>query len=178
MSCRSGRRRVPLHRTPRRSAHRAAAVLLALVAAVALGGCGSNFDAQTQQPYQPAVGISSREGQVYAINTLVVTDGNGNGTVVSALLNKAAEPDTLGSVTAVDDQGSQFRVALPSAGVPLPPQQLVQLAESGAVRVNGQSLEAGHFITLTFTFANAAPVEIDVPIVDNDDPTYADVPVG
>ena len=152
----------------------------ACAAAAMMGvvGCGSNFDAQTQQPYQPAVGISDRSGQVYAINTLVVTDGQGNGTVVSALINQSGAEDTLQSVTAVDDQGGGMSVQrLPQGGITLPPRNLVQLATDGSARLSGESLEAGRFVTLTFAFANAAPVKVDVPVVAQTS-TYADVPVG
>ncbi len=60
-----------------------------------LAGCGTGFQAQTNQIYQPGPGITVRDGGVYAINTLIVTDGNGNGTLVAALVNQAARPDTL-----------------------------------------------------------------------------------
>ena len=141
-------------------------------------GCGSNFDAQTQQPYQPAVGISDRSGQVYSVNTLIVTDGQGNGTVVSALINQSDTEDTLQSVTAVDDQGGDMPVQpLPEGGISLAARHLVQLATDGSVRLKSDNLEAGRFVTLTFTFANAAPVKVDVPVVAQTS-TYADVPVG
>jgi hypothetical protein len=150
----------------------AAAVALTVV------GCGSNFDAQSQQVYQPAVGISDRDGDVYAINTLIVTDGRGNGTVVSALINQAEGEDTLRSVTATDDHGTELQAQpLPDGGIALPPRQSLQLGSEGLARISSDTLEAGQFVTLTFTFANAQPVEIDAPVV-NDGPIYADVPVG
>jgi hypothetical protein len=150
-----------------------------LVAAVfAIAGCGSNFNAQSEQIYQPAVGLSDRSGQVYAINTLVVTNGKGDGTVIAALINQAHHDDHLRSVTVVDGKGSQLQVApLPANGLRLPSTQSVQLADSGAVRVSGPSLEAGTVVTVTFTFAQAAPVTLDVPVVE-DSSTYASVPVG
>lgn len=150
----------------------------AVCAALVLSACGSNFDAQSQQPYQPAVGVSNRTGDVYAIDTLVVTNNNGDGTVVAALINQAQQDDTLREVSAVDNDGGALTVApLPDTGLPLPSGQAVQLADSGAVRVSGKSLRAGYFITLTFTFAQAAPLEMQVPVVINSS-TYTGVPVG
>lgn len=150
----------------------------AATALLGLTGCGAGFDAQTQQQYQPAVGVSNREGDVYAINTLVVTDGQGNGTVVSALINQADAEDTLASVAATDDRGAALRVQpLPDAGISLPTSQLVQLGNDGAVRVSSKDLQAGQFLTLTFTFANAAPLQVDAPVVETGE-TYADVPLG
>lgn len=151
-------------------------IALAL-AGLALAGCGANFNAQSQQQYQPAIGVSNRSGDVYAIDSLVVTDGRGNGTFVSALINQQARDDTLQSVSAVDAKGSQLQVSAPSSGVRLPAGQAVQLANSGAVRVSGASLQAGTFITLTLTFAQAAPLRIQVPVVTTQAP-YDKVPVG
>ncbi len=161
-------------------ARRCLDVVCGVAALVGVVGCGSNFEAQTQQPYQPAVGISNREGTVYALNTLVVTDGEGNGTVVSALINQAATEDRLLSVTATDG-ATQLRVLpLPEGGIALPPSRLVQLETTGAVRIRSDNLRAGYFVTLTFSFANAAPLELDVPVVEvvDADSPYADVPVG
>ena len=150
----------------------------AAAALVSLSGCGAGFDAQTQQQYQPAAGVSNRDGDIYAINTLVVTDGQGSGTVVSALINQADAEDSLQSVTATDGRGGGMQVQpLPDTGIPLPASQLVQLGNDGSVRISSEELQAGLFVTLTFTFTNAAPVQVDVPVV-NDTATYADVPVG
>jgi copper(I)-binding protein len=146
-------------------------------AGLALVGCGANFNAQTQQQYQPAVGVSSRAGDVYAIDTLVVTDGKGNGTLVCALINQLPHDDTLRSVTAAGLNGSKFRITVPTNGVPLPAGQSVQLGDSGAVRVSGASLEAGSIITVTFTFGEAAPLTIQAPVV-TDTSTYSKIPVG
>lgn len=147
------------------------------VAGLALTGCAASFNAQSQQQYQPAAGVSDRSGDVYAIDSLVVTDGRGDGTLVSALINQQARADKLISVTAATLKGSQLQVAAPSGGVPLAPGRAVQLGYSGAVRVNGASLEAGSIITLTFTFAQAAPLQVQVPVV-TDTTTYKRVPVG
>jgi hypothetical protein len=150
------------------------------VAAVAftLAGCGSNFNAQSQQEYQPAVGLTDRTGQVYAVDTLVVTNGHGDGTVVAALINQAHQTDILRAVSAVTDQGTKLKVGpLPGGGLRLPYEQSVQLANSGAVRVSGSTLQAGSVIHLTFTFQQAAPVQVDAPVV-TDSSTYSSVPVG
>lgn len=162
----------------RRLLWRCLALACAAAALLGVAGCGSNFNAQTQQQYQPAEGINNRAGDVYAINTLVVTDGKGNGTVVSALINQAQTEDTLRSVTATDGS-AQLKVApLPESGIVLRPSRLVQLGTEGSVRIRSDNLRAGFFVTLTFTFANAAPLELDVPVVENEeDSPYADVPV-
>ncbi len=161
------------------TARRVGVTVTCLVAAT-LGstGCGASFGAQSQQQYQPAVGISDRTGNVYAVNTLVVTDGDGNGTVVCSLINQTEQADTLTSVSAVDAGGHGLGVEpLPSSGLDLAPGQAVQLANSGAVRLSDPGLVAGSVLTLTFTFTDAAPLQVETPVV-NQTSTYADVPVG
>ncbi|MGI8576575.1 MAG: hypothetical protein ACR2KG_01375 [Nocardioidaceae bacterium] len=165
--------------TTRSITHRArgrrAAVLVAAVAPL-LAGCAAGFSAQTNQPYQPAEGITVRQGAVFVIDTLVVANDKGNGTVVAALVNQANRADSLVIVTA-SEQGRPLRVTN-TAGKPirLPSQTGVQLANSGDIRVDGH-FRPGDIVTLDFEFANAAPVRIDAPVL-SDSSEYADVPVG
>jgi hypothetical protein len=147
-----------------------------------LSGCAANFDAPTNEPYQPAAGISDRSGGVYAIDTLVVTDGSGNGTVVSSLINQQQQDDTLQSYSASDSNGDEITAAPLPQPLDLPaypsPDQSVQVGTSGSLRLTG-NVEAGTFVTLTFTFGNASPVTVDVPVLNGGpDTAYADIPVG
>lgn len=164
------------------AAHRRRLRLVVITAVSALGislsGCSSGFDAQTIQPYQPADGVSNRESSVYAINTLIVTDGQGNGTVVTALINQGDEPDALVSVTATGPDGEEIPVApLPRDGIVLPSEQIVQTADAGNVQLSADSLRPGRIVTLSLEFAAAAPVEVEAPVLEQEGP-YADVPVG
>lgn len=152
------------------------ATVAAAVLTAVLGGCAAGFSAQTEQPYQPAEGISNRQSEVYAIDSLVVTDGRGNGTVVSGLVNQAPKSDSLVNVTA-SMQGKSLPVTNTSgSAIKLPTQTGVQLAHSADIRIGG-NFKAGEIVTLTFEFANAAPVTVHVPVVGNGS-TYAGVPVG
>ena len=167
----------------RTSRTRALATTTAVSAAVALTGCAANFNAPTNEPYQPAAGISVRSGEVYAINTLVVTDGAGNGTVVASLINQQVDDDTLQSYSATDSSGADITTAPLSQPIDLPaypsPHQAVQLGASGDLRLSGDNVEGGTFVDLTFTFGNAAPVKVEAPVVvGGADTVYADVPVG
>lgn len=153
-------------------------VLVVLVAAIclALGGCSTGFSDQTNQQYQAAAGISDRSHDVYVLNALVVTDGNGNGTLVGTLLNQGKSTDTLLSVSAADSTGKTIPTKLASP-VTLKPAQGVRLETTGAVRLTGSALKAGYFIDVSFSFANAAPVQVSIPVVV-DGPEYTAVPVG
>jgi hypothetical protein len=161
---------------------RLTATAFALCAAFAVSGCAANFDAPTNEPYQPAAGISDRSGEVYAIDTLVVTDGSGNGTVVASLINQQQQNDALEGYSASAGNGDKITTAPLDQPIALPaypsPDQNVQLATSGSLRLSG-NVEAGTFVNLTFTFANAAPVSVQAPVLNGGPGSaYADVPVG
>jgi hypothetical protein len=171
---RVGRRR-PARLSALPAATAACAVLL-------LSGCAANFDAPTNEPYQPAAGISDRSGAVYAINTLVVTDGSGNGTVVCSLINQQRQADTLESYSADAGNGDKITTAPLAQPIDLPAYpsdgQNVQVGTSGDLRLTGD-IEAGTFVTLTFDFGNATPVTVEAPVLNGGpDTAYADIPVG
>jgi hypothetical protein len=153
------------------------------MAALALSGCAANFNAPTNDPYQPAAGISDRSGEIYAINVLVVTDGSGDGTVVASLINHAADDDSLDSYAATDSAGQEIATAPLSDPIALPappsPDQSVQVGPTGDLRLSGDNVEAGTFVTITFTFGSAAPLAVEAPVVSGgSDTIYADIPVG
>lgn len=141
-------------------------------------GCAANFGAQTNVDYQPAEGVSDRTGDVYAINTLVVADDGGNGTVVVSLINTEPEADRLVTVTAEDSEGSGVKVSpLPRQGIELESQMAVDTAADGVLRLTGDSVAAGRLVALTFGFETAAPLRVEVPVVAAGE-TYAEVPLG
>jgi hypothetical protein len=153
--------------------------VLALVAALCLTvtGCsGIGFNEQTNKFYQGAAGITNREGGVYVLNALVVTDGKGNGTMVGSLLNVMSTADSLQDVTATDSNGKAITTKLASP-VPLAPEQAVKLQTNASVRLTGKGLVAGYFIHVTFTFATAAPLSMSIPVLPQGT-EYSSVPVG
>ena len=150
-----------------------------LLAAVCwlLASCAAGFNAQTQQQYQAGEGISDRSTDIYVLNALVVADDQGNGTLVGTLINQRGEADELQKVSVIGADGKPIKTTKLASPVPLGYQESLQLQSDGLVRLTGDGVQAGDFITVTFTFGNAAPIEIEVPIV----PTgrmYTSVPVG
>lgn len=158
---------------PRR--HRLLGALAAVLAPL-LAACGAGFQAQTNQIYQPGPGISVRDGGVYALNAQILTDGKGNGTLVAALINQVATPDTLESVSLQNRAGKQLDATILSSTIALPSQRSVQLASTGDVRITGD-LAAGTYATLSLFFRNAKPIEVGVPVVATA-PMYDGVPLG
>lgn len=151
----------------------AAAVLLA---APALSSCGVSFGAQTDQVYNPSVGVDDRSGQVDVLNALIVSGTNGSGTVVASLVNKNQQTDdTLKGVSgAGKDAGMTVK---PGGDTTIPAGGLLNLATQGAVTIHGQRVVPGNFVTITFSFDRAQSVTLDVPVVSHSNPDYAGVKV-
>lgn len=162
--CRASRRR-----------HLAAASAALLLPA--LSACSAGTHAQTNLPYQPAEGVNNRDGDVYALNTLIVTDGQGAGTLVASLVNNTDTADTVRGVSVLDSASAQMQVDMLGGGVDIPPHGAVQLATAGSVRVSSDTLQAGRIVALTLTFDNAGDVDLEVPVV-NVGTIYTGVPVG
>jgi len=151
----------------------AAAVLLA---APALSSCGVSFGAQTDQVYNPSVGVDDRSGQVDVLNALIVSGTNGSGTVVATLVNNDQQTDdTLKGVAgAGKDAGMTVK---PGGDTTIPAGGLLNLATKGAVTIRGQRVVPGNFVTITFSFDRAQSVTLDVPVVSHSNPDYAGVKV-
>jgi hypothetical protein len=176
----------------RLSRRRRTTIGLLAAAAPLLTACGAGFDAQTNQVYQPAVGVNDRSGDVFVINALVVTDGSGSGTVVASLVNTAAEDDALTEVVATATSGAPLEASALGAGIDIPAGDAVQLADEGvtvsttAVAEGSGSeqseggVTAGSFVTLQFVFERAQVVELHAPVVSNESEhhdMYEDVPL-
>jgi hypothetical protein len=136
---------------------RLAAVVLVLLVP-ALAGCGFNY--QTDQVYQPGVGVNNRDGKVDVLGAVVVSSVDGEGTFVASLVNKDTEDgDSLIQVTA-DDLDANV-----SAPVEVPADTLVNLADTGAVSVSGDTVKAGKFARVTLTFESGQRTEVNAPVV-------------
>lgn len=143
-----------------------------------LGACG--FNVQTDQVYQAAVGADNRDSTIDVLNAVVVTNGDGAGTFAGSLVNNTGTADTITDLTA--DDGVSVLVGGP---VDIAPYGLVNMSRllerSGNIPLvlQGEPVVAGSYLTLTFTFANADPVTIMAPIVDNtgEGQDYAEVPL-
>ena len=154
---------------------RSIAVAALAVAAPALSSCGVNFGAQTDQVYNAAVGVDDRSGQVNVLNALIVSGVDGSGTVVAGLVNKdATRTAHLTGITS-GDPSQPVTVTGPTTAIP--GQGLVSLADKGQYSAHGANVVAGKFVKLTFTFDNAKPVTVDVPVVLASDPDYRNVPL-
>jgi copper(I)-binding protein len=177
---------------PTLSRRRRTAIAVLFACAPLVAACGAGFEAQTNQVYQPAVGVNDRSGEVFVINALLVTAGTGTGTVVASLINQSTEPDRLVAVVASATNGAPLDSTDLGAGIELPSQESVQVADEGITVTAGadaatpgseepSGVTAGALVTLQFQFERAAVVEIEVPVVSNESEhsdVYVDVPVS
>jgi hypothetical protein len=123
-----------------------------------LGACG--FGYQTDQVYQPGVGVNNRDGTVDVLGAVVVSSLNGEGTFVASLVNKSdTQEDALVSMT-----GDGLEVSI-TAPVKVPAGSLVNLADTGAVSVTGDTVQPGKFARLKLTFQSGQTTEINAPVV-------------
>jgi hypothetical protein len=144
-------------------------------AAMALGLSSCSFDHPTDMVYNPGIGVNDQSSSVDVLNALVVkgSDFSTAGALVTTLVNNDEQNDDqlTGIEVGAEDQGAQVTL---DGSIAVPGGELVDLSEEG-VEVSGEGVEDGAFITLTYTFANAEAVTVDVPVVVQGEGYYEDV---
>jgi len=159
--------------TPLRRSIAVAAVVLAPT----LSACGglTGFDNPTDVVYNPGVGVNDRSGTVDVLHALVVSGADGSGTVVATLANNdQTEEDALTRLAgAGDDSGASVSLDGP---LDIPAGGSAQLFDAGEVFIEGDTIEAGTFVELTFTFEQSETVTLEVPVVARRG-DFSDVPV-
>jgi hypothetical protein len=149
----------------RRIGRRLAGATLVLAIPV-LAACG--FGVQTDQVYQPAVGVNDRSGEVDVLGALVVSAKPGSGVFIASLSNN--DPTRADKLVGIQGEGIQVATGVSPQ---IPAGGLVNLADKsqgGGVPVQGAQVKAGGFVTVQLSFANADPVTVEVPVVTNTGP--------
>ncbi len=156
---------------------RAVAAVLVAVALPALSGCASGFDSPVLRDYNAVVGVNVRDGEVWAMNMLIVLPESGRGTLVGALLNKGEAGDRLvgATVSLPPEDKATVQSTMERSSVTLVPEQLVELSDPSTVAVEGDVVP-GNFVDLTLQFQRAEPIQVKIPVVDAVGP-YEDVPL-
>ncbi|HEU4514324.1 MAG TPA: hypothetical protein VFR87_14550 [Nocardioidaceae bacterium] len=145
----------------------------ALALAPVLTSCG--FNEPTDRVYTPGVGVNERSGQVDVLNALVVSGADGSGALVATLVNNdTGEADALTRV-AGSGEDAAVRVSLDSP-IEITRGGSVSVSDEAEVPVEGEPITSGAFVQLTFTFEQAGPVTVQVPVVARRG-TYEDISV-
>jgi hypothetical protein len=171
-----------------RSVRRTALAGAAATLSIALTACGASFNAQTQQPYQPADGANGDSGSIGVRNVLVLASDDGKGELHAVIVNNGGTDDTLVGIeqappgtqdgNAGGDQPAEVtfgnvKTLDLKAGTStlLPPQPAAEEAESG--EVSGEPItvtggKPGQMINVVITFGKAAPITTYVPVLTKD----------
>jgi hypothetical protein len=159
------------HSTSRRTP-RLVTVLAAAGATVALAGCGSNINAQTQEWYDATDGVnnsadSTLDGMA-SRSVVVVSDGT-DATVVGTFVNTGVDTDGVASIT-VDGEDATI-----TGDLEVEPDESVRLGPPGEARaqVDGVDLDPGLTTEVEITF-DAAPAETLTAIIRAPEAEFAD----
>lgn len=134
------------------------AVLALVLLVPTIGACAY----QTDQVYQPGVGVNNRSGTVDVLGSVVVSGTDGSGTFIASLVNK----DLAKTATLVAVKGADGLTVQLVAPVEVKPDSLVNMADLGAVSLSGESVKAGNFVRLVLTFDTGQETSLNVPVVD------------
>lgn len=151
-------------------------MITAAALSLGLSSCGRGFDSPTDQIYNPAVGVNDQDSDVDVLNAVIVSGSDGSGTLVATLVNNDLENDD--ALTGISAGGEDQADVTPPAETAVEAGSLLSLLDEGGAQVEGESVTAGSFVTLTFTFERAESVTLDVPVVEHGEGPYADVPVS
>jgi len=153
---------------------------VALAVAPVLASCSfgtSNFDAQTNQFYTPAEGVTERKGGVDVLNALVVAEDSGRGRFIAGLVNNSDTTDD--ALTQVQGSGdySDIQGSL-TTPIDVAADSFVQLADKGVepVVLTGDQIVPGRFVEVTITFQQADAVTVQLPVVRAED-DFADIKI-
>lgn len=145
------------------------AVVALVLAAPAAAGCTNGFGAQTDQAYQPAIGVNDNTDTIDILNAAVVSGSPGEGTFSVSLVNRGDKDNELVSVTGSDVTAQFAPIALPS-------NQLVNLSDKGQISVSGPKVAPGNYVELELTFRSGASEKVNVPVVGPTD-AFSGVPL-
>ena len=161
------------------------AVLLSLGLLFLATACG--MDVQTNQPYTPAEGVNVDAGNpkdpkavVHVRNLLIVSKSPGQGFVSGTVVTYGS--DELTGITGVPikadgTEGPPFTATM-SSPIPLANGQQVVLTDGPLITVKSPDIAPGLSATLTLTFKSAGEVTTKVPVMDGNEPQYADISPG
>lgn len=134
-----------------------AGLLLAVVPATALSGCGFHYP--TDRVNTISSGVNDRTGDVDALGIRVLATAKGEGRLIGALSNNVRKDASLESVssTAGISAGEFEPVEVAGRGT-------VNLATAADVPLSG-NFTAGDVVPLDLTFSDGTTLSLDVPVV-------------
>ena len=144
-----------------------ALALILTTISFALTGCGATgVESPTRNIRQVTDGVEGQSGLIKARNVLLVAQPDGSAVLVGTLINKSIESD---AITSIEVEGGSVKIE-PAQNELIKDRPVVfsgDIATAKAV-VSGINAVAGTRINLTFNFVSAAPLKLNVLIVEKD----------
>jgi hypothetical protein len=130
----------------------------------------SNFDAQTNQVYNPAEGVNDRSSTMDVLDALIVSDEDGRGRFIAGLVNNSHSTDDALISVAGSGKDAAIKGSL-ATPIDVVPDGYVQLAADGVepVVLEGDPIVAGTFVEVTVSFNQADAVTLQLPVVTAED---------
>jgi hypothetical protein len=134
-----------------------------LVAIATLTACG--FDYPTDRINNNTAGVNYRDGSVDILNAAVVAKEADGGTFIATFVNGSTSKTI--SLQSVAGDNTAISSAQPTT-FSLSPGSLRNLATEGGIPVSG-TFAVGQFVNITFTFDDGETVDMDVPVVSDNE---------
>jgi hypothetical protein len=137
--------------------------VVGIAATTALSACGFNYP--TDKINNITAGVDHRDGTVEILNAVVVAKQADSGTFVATFVNDS-NTEAVSLQSASGDNTAISSVDAPS--FTLEPGTLLNLGARRGFPVSG-TFTMGQFVTIAFQFDNGETVDLNVPVVADDE---------
>jgi copper(I)-binding protein len=155
---------------------RRGAVALAAVAALTpvAAGCAAGADAQTNKPFSATEGTDARISSMKLRDTFILGPAPGAqvkpgdlAPLYVTLSNDGTAGDRLQSIST---DGTFGAAKISGGGIDVAPGKAIRTGQHPAVTLGklAKPLNGGEFVKVTFTFAHAGALQVDVPVLVRD----------
>jgi copper(I)-binding protein len=141
-------------------------LVVMLIVATTITGCGSGQNAATRNIKQVTDGVEAESNGIKLRNVLIVKTTNGEGVLVATIVNTSDEADSLvsvsigGAMTTLVAKSSELKKNKPII--------FVGDSANADASIPVLNTSAGERINITFTFAKAAAVTVDALVVNGE----------
>ena len=141
-------------------------VIATIAIATTVTGCASGQMAQTRLIKQVTDGVEAQSDEIRLRNVKVIKSSTGEGILIGTLVNWSDKSDAITSVS-INNLPAIYTAKTSELLRNKPITFVGQIANADAY-IQNLDKTPGYRIPVTFTFANAAPVNLDALIVNGD----------
>jgi len=137
-----------------------------LIISTVITGCGSGQNAVTRNFKQVTDGVEAQSAEIRLRNVLIVKTATNDAVLVGTLVSWSDEPD---AITGISINNTPATLSAGSFElVKNKPVIFVGDSANADAYIPGLNKVAGERITVTFTFATAAPVTVDALVLNSE----------